>query len=574
MKRFKTHFSGYSVEFSPFEEQRIACSTSQHFGIIGNGRQYVLDVLDREIVPARVYETRDGIYDCTWSEENECHLASASGDGSIKVWDTNAPNGERPIKSFEEHTKEVYSIDWNLVTKDTFVSGSWDLSIKIWNPRADRSLRTFREHRYCIYSTVWAPRNPNLFASVSGDTSLKIWDHRDNRSLNTIKAHDNEVLTCDWNKYNEKEIVTGSVDKTIRIWDIRYPDRPPENILLAGDMHIKVTDFGTGKILGDAGQNLAGSGNGGLGNSTSSSSTTTTNTDVNSNISNLDLTSIRSNSFVGTAEYVSPELISNKETSTDSDLWALGCIVYQLATGRLPFRGKTEFLTFQKISNRELVYPININPLVKDLIEKLLVIKPCDRLGSKSTGFHKLKEHPFFDGVEWETLYKQQPPRLVAPTERIVFDDPPVDLSSSGNSSNFSSPSSTSMSPGNGTPDLRASNGRIVGGGGGTPTTPTTTSTQDRTKWAQFLHTNEQIVESGLVWKKKGFSIKKRFLILTTEPRLIYIDPKKMEQKGEIPWSPSLKPEAKNTSNFVIQTVSRTTRLSPHREDYYQASLT
>ncbi|KAK5582461.1 hypothetical protein RB653_004046 [Dictyostelium firmibasis] len=226
MKRFHSHFNGYSVEFSPFEEQRMACVTSQHFGIIGNGRQYILDVLDRDIGAFKTFDTRDGLYDCSWSEENECHVASSSGDGSIKIWDTQAPSGGRPIKSFEEHTKEVYSVDWNLVTKDTFITGSWDQSIKIWNPRTERSLKTFREHRYCIYSAIWSPRNAHLFASVSGDRTLKIWDSRDTRSLNTIKAHDHEILTCDWNKYNDKEIVTGSVDKTIRIWDIRYPDRP------------------------------------------------------------------------------------------------------------------------------------------------------------------------------------------------------------------------------------------------------------------------------------------------------------------------------------------------------------
>lgn len=42
--RFKTDFNGYAVKFSPFEDGRIAVATSQNFGIIGNGRQYVLQV--------------------------------------------------------------------------------------------------------------------------------------------------------------------------------------------------------------------------------------------------------------------------------------------------------------------------------------------------------------------------------------------------------------------------------------------------------------------------------------------------------------------------------------------------
>jgi peroxin-7 len=83
----------------------------------------VLDVRDgRTINETRSFDTRDGLYDCTWSEENENIIAAASGDGSIKVWDI-AREDPRPIRSFEEHSSEVYSVDWNQVNKKTMVSG-------------------------------------------------------------------------------------------------------------------------------------------------------------------------------------------------------------------------------------------------------------------------------------------------------------------------------------------------------------------------------------------------------------------------------------------------------------------
>jgi len=116
---FRTPFNGYSVEFSPFDESRLACATAQHFGIIGNGKQHILDVQKGRVVEINQFDTRDGLYDCSWSEENENHIAAASGDGSIKLWDVAAPH-RQPIKSYQEHTSEVYSVDWNLLHKRTF----------------------------------------------------------------------------------------------------------------------------------------------------------------------------------------------------------------------------------------------------------------------------------------------------------------------------------------------------------------------------------------------------------------------------------------------------------------------
>jgi hypothetical protein len=78
-------FCFHQVEFSPFEENKLAVSTAQHFGIIGNGKQYILDVSPHRITELMSFDTRDGVYDCAWSECNENHLISGSGDGSVKM---------------------------------------------------------------------------------------------------------------------------------------------------------------------------------------------------------------------------------------------------------------------------------------------------------------------------------------------------------------------------------------------------------------------------------------------------------------------------------------------------------
>lgn len=56
-------------------------------------------------------------------------MVVASGDGSVKLFDINV--NEFPVQTWKEHNREVYAVSWNLVSKDTFASSSWDGTIKI-----------------------------------------------------------------------------------------------------------------------------------------------------------------------------------------------------------------------------------------------------------------------------------------------------------------------------------------------------------------------------------------------------------------------------------------------------------
>ncbi|KAL2938830.1 Peroxisome biogenesis protein 7 [Bienertia sinuspersici] len=245
MPVFKTPFNGYSVKFSPFYEHRLAVATSQNFGILGNGRLHVLDLSPSSpssIAELAFFDTADGIYDVAWSESHDNLLVAAIADGSLKLYDLSLPPPQNPTRSLNEHTREVHSVDWNPTRRDSFVSGAWDDSIKLWTVDRPTSVRTFKEHAYCVYSATWNPRHADVFASASGDCTVRVWDVREPGSTMIIPAHEHEILCCDWNKYDECLLATGSVDKTVRVWDVRS-FRAPLTVLAGHGYAVRKVKF-------------------------------------------------------------------------------------------------------------------------------------------------------------------------------------------------------------------------------------------------------------------------------------------------------------------------------------------
>lgn len=144
-------------------------------------------------------------------------------------------------------------------------------------------------------------------------------------------------------------------------------DLKPENVLIGEDMHIKLTDFGTAKILDGPGKHC---------------------TSVRLFLIRLLPSGDRANSFVGTAEYVSPELLIDKictkryvrmslcirpYSNASSDLWAIGCIVYHFLAGKPPMKGANEYQTFQKITSLDYSFPAGFPQVAEEFVRSLLV---------------------------------------------------------------------------------------------------------------------------------------------------------------------------------------------------------
>eukprot|EP00824_Muranothrix_gubernata_P023834 TRINITY_DN6645_c0_g1_i2.p1 TRINITY_DN6645_c0_g1~~TRINITY_DN6645_c0_g1_i2.p1 ORF type:complete len:445 (-),score=105.48 TRINITY_DN6645_c0_g1_i2:16-1350(-) len=282
---------------------------------------------------------------------------------------------------------------------------------------------------------------------------------------------------------------------------IVHRDLKPENLLVNTDGHIKMTDFGTAKLMREG--EIGGVGAKGT--------------------------------FCGTAEYVSPEMLNHSTAGEMADYWALGCIVFHMLAGHPPFKAPSEYLVFQKIIKAEFFFPDGFSEQARDLVSRLLVVDPPQRLGAR--GVHEIKSHPFFEDVDFDTLHLQPGP-------------PPVLINAQdeeGDADDQALPAGTMPSRTTGRQSF--SNAHL----------------NPEKHWVKFLinteRKQEHILLSGILHKRRGLFAKRRVFLLTDFPRIIYIDKEKMEKKGEIQFSERMRTEKKTSSVFLIHTPGRTYHL-------------
>ncbi|KAF9910967.1 serine/threonine protein kinase, AGC [Linnemannia zychae] len=202
-----------------------------------------------------------------------------------------------------------------------------------------------------------------------------------------------------------------------------YRDLKPENILLHQTGHIMLTDFDLSKQSSPAGEPSI------VKNALPSMPP---NIDTKSCIAHL-----RTNSFVGTEEYIAPEVIKGHGHTSAVDWWTLGILIYEMLFSSTPFKGPDRQATFKAILENEVTFPTptthqspntttnpssqhgsssnntriiqSITPACKAVIRDLLNKDDQFRLGSIA-GASDVKQHAFFKGTNWALLRHLQPP--------------------------------------------------------------------------------------------------------------------------------------------------------------------
>lgn len=141
-------------------------------------------------------------------------------------------------------------------------------------------------------------------------------------------------------------------------------------------------------------------------------------------------TNARSMSFVGTHEYLAPEIIKGEGHGSAVDWWTFGIFLYELLFGKTPFKGSGNRATLFNVVGQPLRFPETpvVSFSAKDLIRGLLVKEPQQRLAYKR-GATEIKQHPFFEGVNWALIRCASPPDIPKPVEFDRISAPTVSTS-------------------------------------------------------------------------------------------------------------------------------------------------
>ena len=157
--------------------------------------------------------------------------------------------------------------------------------------------------------------------------------------------------------------------------NVIYRDLKPENILMDSEGHIKLSDFGLSKLLENPKD--------------------------------------KAYTLCGTLQYLAPEIIKNKGYDKSVDWWSLGCVYYEMLTGKVPFKVKANLIN-QNIFEEKINFEEISNPILVNLISQLLSVNPKKRLGYGEYDAKKIKEHQYFNDVDWNKYLNKEiePPFL------------------------------------------------------------------------------------------------------------------------------------------------------------------
>eukprot|EP00184_Porphyridium_aerugineum_P004153 CAMPEP_0184695370 /NCGR_PEP_ID=MMETSP0313-20130426/3021_1 /TAXON_ID=2792 /ORGANISM="Porphyridium aerugineum, Strain SAG 1380-2" /LENGTH=631 /DNA_ID=CAMNT_0027153807 /DNA_START=343 /DNA_END=2238 /DNA_ORIENTATION=- len=197
-----------------------------------------------------------------------------------------------------------------------------------------------------------------------------------------------------------------------------YRDLKPENILMKKNGHIALTDFDLSKQAEAKGPQVVQKKPQSLMMKMKGSFLRRADSSV-SKLNDMDIVDSEpvmlhaSTSFVGTEEYIAPEVVQARPQTAAMDWWTLGILIYEMLTGTTPFKGRNANQTYHNITHDNIHWPLDVHVSTecKQLVRKLLIRDPERRLGSHS-GASEIKREKWFAGLNFSLIRNETPPIL------------------------------------------------------------------------------------------------------------------------------------------------------------------
>jgi serine/threonine protein kinase len=297
---------------------------------------------------------------------------------------------------------EVYIVNWRLndykyalkVLNKQKIKDSWYEKYVL----REKEILNMLDHQNIIRLEHYFQDSDNCYLL------LELWEFGDLATL----IRNNTKLTSKLTREFTMEIV--SALEEMRAKNVVHRDLKPHNILLDDTYHIKLADFGAAKIIDPKevkkeilSKDFAddSSDEEWMNSSANTSITDAINGNVSRDQETINIVEqCQMTTQIGSLLYISPEMLKYQIAWFASDLWALGCIIYQCLTGTPPFMGNKRFEVENKIKECDYKFTDNFDHDAKDLISKLLLPNPLERLGAGEDGtknsMKMLKMHPYF----------------------------------------------------------------------------------------------------------------------------------------------------------------------------------
>ncbi|KAJ7742428.1 AGC/RSK protein kinase [Mycena maculata] len=220
-----------------------------------------------------------------------------------------------------------------------------------------------------------------------------------------LQTRPGKCLPEDASRFYAAEVVAAL--EYLHLMGFIYRDLKPENILLHQSGHIMLSDFDLAKQSSDPGSMPV---------MIQSETNGVPLVDTMSCTANF-----RTNSFVGTEEYIAPEVIAAQGHTAAVDWWTLGILIYEMIYATTPFKGPERNDTFANIRDNPVHFrdTPKVSQAGKDCVTRLLDKRERTRLGSKS-GASEVKQHKWFAKINWGLLRNTRPP--IVPSASVGHD--------------------------------------------------------------------------------------------------------------------------------------------------------